>query len=103
MEFATEFVADGDDIPDLLFIDIITEKCTWIRDHIRGYGTDLILVENIGHNVATIKLFDKTKIDLQLLHLTISKLEDLELQLHRPWTKVTGILRDYVYGKHLLA
>ena len=30
MEFATEFVADGDDIPHLLFIDIITEKCTWI-------------------------------------------------------------------------
>ena len=102
MEFATEFVADGDDIPDLLFIDIITEKCTWIQDHIKGFGTDLILVANIGCNVATIKLFDKNKIDSQLLHLTISKLEDLELQLHRLWTEVTGILKDYVDGKHLL-
>ena len=65
MEFATEFVADGNDIPDLLFVDIITEKCTWIQDHIRGYETSLILVANIGCKMATIKLFDKNKIDLQ--------------------------------------
>ena len=26
MEFAAEFVEDGNDIPDLLFVDIITEK-----------------------------------------------------------------------------
>ena len=103
MEFATEFVADGNDIPDLLFIDIITEKCTWIQDHIRGYGTDLILVANIGCKVATIKLFDKNKIDSQLLHLTISKIGDLELKLHRLWIEVTSILRGYVDGGHLLA
>ena len=30
MDFATEFVADGNDIPDQLFVDILIEKCTWI-------------------------------------------------------------------------
>ena len=48
------------------------------------------------------KLFDKNKIDLQLLHLTISKIEDLKFQLHRFWIEVTSILRDYVDSGHLL-
>ena len=103
MKFATEFVADENDIPNLLFIDIITEKCLWIQDHIRGYGTDLILVANIGCKVATTKLFYKNKIDSKLLHLTISKIGNLELQLHRCWIEVTGILREYVDSGHLLA
>ena len=103
MEFAAEFVEDRNDIPDLLFVDIITEKCMWIRDHIRGYRTCLILVANIGCKVATIKLFDKNKIDSQLLHLTISNIGDLESQLYRLWIEVTSILRDYIDSGHLLA
>ena len=37
MEFAAEFVEDGNDIPDLLFVDIITENADGsgiISDHI---------------------------------------------------------------------
>ena len=34
MEFATELAEDGHSIPDLLFVDIVTEKCRLIRDHI---------------------------------------------------------------------
>ena len=103
MEFAAEFVEDGNDIPDLLFVDITTEKCGWIRDHIRSYRTCLILVANIGPKVASIKLFDKDKIDSQLLHFTILNIGDLESQLYRLWIEVTSILRDYVVNGHLLA
>ena len=103
MEFAAEFVEDRNDIPDLLLVDIITEKCRWIRDHIWSYRTCLILVANIGPKVASINLFDKDKIDSQLLHFTISNIGDLESQLYRLWIEVTGILRDYVDNGHLLA
>ena len=34
MELAIELAEDGHSIPDLLFIDIVTEKCGLIRDHI---------------------------------------------------------------------
>ena len=69
MEFAIELAADGCSIPDLLFVDILTEKCQLIHHHICSYRDCLILVANIGCTVATIKLFDKDKLDSQLLHL----------------------------------
>ena len=34
MEFAANLAGDGYSIPDLLFVDILTEKCGLIRDHI---------------------------------------------------------------------
>ena len=34
MEFAANLATDGASIPDALFVDIITEKCGMIRDHI---------------------------------------------------------------------
>ena len=52
--------------------------------------------------VATIKLFDKSKLDSQLLHFTVSNLWDLEEQLYRLWIKVHRVLKDYVVNGHLL-
>ena len=52
--------------------------------------------------MATIKLFDKDKLDSQLLHYTVLNLWDLEEQLYRLWIKVRGILKDYVPNGHLL-
>ena len=63
MEFAIHLAADGHSIPDLLFVDILTEKCQLLHQHIWSYRDCLILVVNIGCTVATIKLFDKNKLD----------------------------------------
>ena len=35
MEFAINLLADGCDVPDGLFIDMLTEKCQLIHKHIR--------------------------------------------------------------------
>ena len=103
MESAAELAEDGCSIPDLLFVDIVTEKCRLIRDHIRSHRTCLLLVANIGPKVASIKLFDANKIDLQLLHFTVLNLWDLEPQLYRLWIKVTDVLKDYIVNGHLMA
>ena len=88
MEFAIELAADGHGIPDLLFVDILMEKCQLIHNHIHSLRTCLILVANIGSKVASIKLFDVNKINSQLLHYTVSNLWDLEQQLYRLWIDV---------------
>ena len=89
MEFGANLAADGHSIPDLLFINILTEKCDVIRDHIWSHRTSLMLVANIGPKVASIKLFDMNMIDLQLLHFTISHFLDLEPQLYCLWIEVS--------------
>ena len=102
MEFTIHLAADGHSIPDLLFVDILTEKCQLLHQHIWSYKDCLILVTNIGCMVATIKLFDKNKLDSQLLHFTVSNLWDLEEQLYRLWIEVHGVLKDYVVNDPLL-
>ena len=88
MEFTINLVKDGHNIPDGLFVDILTEKCQLLHKHINSSKDCLMLVENIGGMMATIKLFDKNLMDSQLLHCTISNLWDLEEQLYRLWIEV---------------
>ena len=95
MEFAIHLAAEGHSIPDGIFIDILTEKCQLLHQHIKSSKDCLMLVTNIGHLMATIKLFDKNLMDLQLLHFTISNLWDLEEQLYKLWIEVCGVLKDY--------
>ena len=95
MEFAINLAAEGCSIPEGLFIDILTEKCQLLHQHIKSSKDCLMLVTNIGHSVATIKLFDKNLMDSQLLHCTISNLWDLEEQLYKLWIEVHGVLKDY--------
>ena len=95
MEFATNLARDGHSIPDGLFVDILIEKCQLLHHHIKSSKDCLMLVANIGHMMATIRLFDKNLIDSQLLHCTISNLWDLEEQLYRLWIEVCGMLKDY--------
>ena len=95
MEFAINLAADGHSIPDMLFVDIMMEKCQLFHQHIKSSKDCLMLVANIGHTLATIKLFDKNLMDSQLVHFTISNLWDLEEQLYRLWIKVCGVLKDY--------
>ena len=100
MEFAIHLVRDGHSIPNGLFVDILTEKCQLLHQHIRSFKDCLMLVANIGSTMATIKLFDKNLIDSQLLHCTISNLWDLEDQLYCLWIEVCGILKDYAIDDH---
>ena len=102
MEFAIHLAADGCSIPDLLFVDILTEKCQLLHQHIWLSKDCLMLVVNIGCTMATIKLFDKNLMDSQLLHFTVSNLWDLEVQLNRLWIEVCGVLKDYVVNDSLL-
>ena len=95
MEFAINLAADGHSVPDLLFVDIMTEKCQLLHQHIKSLKDCLMLVANIGRKMATIKLFDKNLMDSQLLHFTVSNLWDLEEQLCRLWIEVCGVLKDY--------
>ena len=102
MEFVIHLAADGHNIPDLLFVDILTEKCQLLHQHIQSSKDCLMLVTNIGCMMATIKLFDKNIMDSQLLHFTVSNLWDLEEQLYRLWIEVHGVLKDYVVNDPLL-
>ena len=102
MEFAIYLAADGHSIPDLLFVDILTEKCQLLHQHIWSSKDCLMLVTNIGHTMATIKLFDKNIMDSQLLYFMVSNLWDLEEQLYRLWIEVHGVLKDYAVNDPLL-
>ena len=100
MEFAINLIADGRNVPDGLFIDILTEKCQLIHKHIRTSKDCLMMVANISNTVATIKLLDRDLEDSQLLYCTISNHTDLEEQLYRLWIEVQGILQDYAIDDH---
>ena len=95
MEFAIHLVRDGHSIPDGLFVDILTEKCQLLHQHIKSSKDCLMLVANIGCKMATIQLFDKNLMDFKLLHCTLSNLWDLEEQLYILWIEVHGVLKDY--------
>ena len=82
MEFMIHLAVDGHRIPDLLFVDILREKCQLLHQHIWSSKDCLMLVANIGCTMGTIKLFDKNIMDSQLLHFTVSNLWDLEEQLY---------------------
>ena len=78
MEIAIHLIADRCGIPNGLFVDILTEKCQMLHQHIKSSKDCLMLVAKISGMIATIKLFDRNLMDSQLLHCTISNLWDLE-------------------------
>ena len=100
MEFAIHLIEDRHSIPNGLFVDILTEKCQLLHQHIKSSRHCLMLVANISSTMATIKLFDKNLMDSQLLHYTISNLWDLEDQLYCLWIEVCGILKAYAVDDH---
>ena len=63
MDFALDLMLDGCDIPNGVFVDILTEKCHLIHKHIREVKDNLMMVANITNTVATIKfLIENLKI-----------------------------------------
>ena len=100
MEFTIHLIADGHGIPNGLFVDILSEKCQMLHQHIKASKNCLMLVANISGTIATIKLFDRNLMDSQLLHWTVSNLWDLEDQLYCLWIEECGILKDYAVDDH---
>ena len=100
MEFAFDLMLDGCDVPNGLFIDILTEKCQLIHKHICKAKDNLMMVANITNTVAAIKFFNKELVDSQLLMVTISNLPNLEDQLYQLWIEVHGLLKDYSIDNH---
>ena len=100
MEFAMGLMMDGHPIPGGLFVDILTEKCKLIHQHIREAKDCLMMVASVTNMVATIKFYDRNLEDSQLLMVIVSNLPDLEDQLYRLWIEVRGILKDYAVNDH---
>ena len=97
MPFAAELHRNGKPLPKLLFIDIMVEKTQKLIEHINHHHLGLSLTANIGENSAIIKMYDNyATVNSQLLHVTISNLWDLEMQLWRLLIKVNGVIHDFI-------
>ena len=97
MAFAAELHQDGKPLPKLLFIDVMVEKTQHLINHIKHHHLGLSLTANIGENIAMIKMYDNyATVNLQLLHITISNLCDLEDQLFHLWIEVNGVIHDFI-------
>ena len=95
MVFATELAADGKDLPNLLFLDIMIEKTQMLHTHLKHLHLRLALEANIDENMVTVKIYDTFVEDLLKLHFTILNLWDIEDQLYRLWIEVNGVLWNY--------
>ena len=95
MAFTTELVADGEDLPKGLFIDIMIEETQMLHTHLKHLHLGLALVANIGENMATVKIYDTFVDDSLKLYFTVSNLWDIEDQLYRLWIEVNGVLQNY--------
>ena len=96
MAFAAELTCERKPLPKLLFIDIMTEKTQMLVNHLKHLHLGLSLVENIGENVATVKIYDNYTVDSLKLHVTISNLWNIEDQLFRLWIEVNGVIHDHM-------
>ena len=100
MAFASNLMTEDSDVPDRPFIDVLTEHCQLIHEHIKTSNDCLMMLSNISETVATVKLFDRNLEESQLLHITISNHTDLKEQLYHLWIEVRGILRNYSLDNH---
>ena len=82
-------------IPENQFVNMMVEKATIIRDHLmcKKDMCPLIIVANIGPNMAVFKFYDMTEEDDSLkLHMTLSNLGDIDEQIHILWQQVNFLL-----------
>ena len=85
-------------IPESMFVNMMVEKATIIRDHLKCKKNTcpLIIVANIGPTMAIFKFYDTTEEDDSLkLHMTLSKLGDIDEQIRILWQQVNFLLCQY--------
>ena len=85
-------------IPENLFVNMMIEKATIIRDHLKCKQNmcPLIIVANIGPTMAVFKFYDTTEDDDSLkLRMTLSNLGDINEQIRILWQQVNFLLQEY--------
>ena len=88
----------GDKLPENVFTNMMIEKATIIQDHLKQKQNTcpLIIVANIGPNMAVFKLYDTMKEDDSLkLRITLSNMSDIDEQICVLWLQVNFLLWDY--------
>ena len=88
----------GDRLPENVFTNIMIEKATIIRDHLKRKQNmcPLIIVTNIGPTMAVFKFYDTTKEDDSLkLCITLSNMSDIDEQICFLWQQVNFLLQEY--------
>ena len=88
----------GDRLLENVFTNMMIEKATIIRDHLKRKQNmcPLIIVANIGPTMAVLKLYNTTKEDDFLkLHMTLSNMSDIGEQICILWQQVNFLLQEY--------
>ena len=95
MHFANIFIANGHQVPQTLFLDVMVEKTQILMKHVNNHHLGLCLTANIGINSAVIHVYDNlATINTQMLQVTISNMPNLKTQLFQLYVEVTAILHD---------
>ena len=82
-------------IPEDLFIQLLTKEANIIKGPLQERHSKLTIVANIGPTMATFKLYDLSKEDSLMLHITLSNLGDIDEQIHQLWQQVNFLLQQY--------
>ena len=88
----------ADRLPENLFANMMIEKATIIRHHLKQKQNmcPLIIVANIGPTMAVFKSYDTTKEDDSLkLRMTLSNMSDIDEQICILWQQVNFLLQEY--------
>ena len=95
MHFANILIANGHQVPQTLFLDVMVEKTQILMKHVNNHHLGLCLTANIGLNSAVIHVYDNfATVNTQMLQVTISNMPNLETQLFQLYVEVTAILHD---------
>ena len=71
------------------------EKTQMLHTHLKHLHLRLVLVANIGENMASVKIYDTFVEDSLKLHFTVLNMWEIEDQLYRLWIEVNGVLHNY--------
>ena len=77
------------------FVNTLTEKANMLKKHLKDTKSSLVICANIGHNMATFKLYNTEEEDSLKLHYTISNLGDLGDQLYQLWVQINYSLKKH--------
>ena len=82
-------------IPEDLFIKLMIEKATIIKNHLKKSMDQLIIVANIVPTMAVLKIDDGKEEDSLKLKVTLSNLGDINEQIHQLWQQINFLLQQY--------
>ena len=82
-------------IPENLFVKLMIEKATIIKNHLKKCMDQLIIVANIGPTMAVLKIYDVKEEDSLKLKVTFSNLGDINEQIHHLWQQMNFLLQQY--------